>query len=132
MSYMYKAALYCTPCGESICIQLRAEHKAPTDELDYATFDSDDFPKLADTRHNESDSPDHCERCRTFLHNPLTSEGYRYAKEQLDRTGATSTGALTDTLREWAAWYDFTYWTAEDCADDMGSKVPGWYSREAY
>jgi hypothetical protein len=132
MAYIFQADTYCDKCGDAICEHIRANGKAPEDDMDHSSFDSDEFPKSYDARHEESDSPSHCGKCGKFLLNPLTSDGYRYVKDYLDGTGATKLITLRDTPRSWANWYDFQYWDAEDCEDDGRHTVPGWYSREMY
>src|SRR5215467_10073467 len=104
MGYIYQADVYCEDCGEVIRKQLRADGKAPEDELDHYSYDSDDFPKDADIEHEESDSPQHCAGCDKFLHNPLTSHGYRYVQEELNETGLRSMyqGNMNIALKTWA------------------------------
>lgn len=131
MGYIFNADVYCNECGESIRKSLRAT--APVDALDHSSYDSVDYPKEADVEHEESDVPEHCAGCRKFLHNPLTLAGYRYVQEKLTATGLKSRyqGNMPIALKEWAGWYDFTYWTAEDCQDDNRRQTAGWYSSEA-
>lgn len=134
MGYIYQADVYCEKCGREIRAELRAAGKAPEDELDHTSYDSDAYPKDADVERDESDTPGHCAKCGEFLHNPLTSAGYQNVKEQLDGAGVTESGKLSGALAAWASWYGFSYWTAEDCAEEMrrGREVQGWYSDEAY
>ncbi len=56
-------------------------------------YDSDEHPKgpYSDGG-GESDSPQHCASCGTFLENPLTDEGVEYVRESGNR--------------EWADFYD--------------------------
>ena len=130
MGYIYKADVYCDACGDALRAQLASV--APEDTLDHSSYDSDDYPKAADVEHDESDVPEHCARCGKFLHNPLTSAGYRNIKERLDSTDKSRKSELDPVMQAWANWYGFTYWTAEDCADDKRHSTPGWYSPEAY
>ena len=138
MGYIYQADVYCENCGESIRKQLRAEGKAPEDELDHYTYDSDDFPKDAQVEREESDSPQYCAKCGEFLHNPLTSEGYTRVQEQLNGWTAQTNcksiyqGSCPIHLKVVASWYDFSYWTKQDCEDDRRHSEPGWYSPQAY
>lgn len=137
MGYIYQADVYCNKCGDAIRAELKAQGKAPEDELDHYSYDSDDYPKDADIEHEESDIPEHCAKCGEFMHNPLTSEGYRYVQSALnDLPALTSFRTLRDGghefLVEWASWYSFEYWTTEDCADDGRHSVAGWYSDEAF
>lgn len=80
--FMFKAALYCAPCGEKIRVDLDAAGKRPADVDSESSFDSDDYPKgpFAD---GEADSPQHCDACNAFLENSLTSEGEAYLAEQI-------------------------------------------------
>ena len=98
--------------------------------MDYSSYDSDDYPKS--TLIGESDSPEHCNGCGVFLHNELTGDGYRYVQEKLNATGLTSiyVGSMSIALKEWATWYTFDYWTAEECAEDGRHQAAGWYSQE--
>ena len=134
MGYIYRADVYCEHCGKAIRADLKTNGLAPEDELDHYSYDSDDYPKDAQVEREESDSPQHCAGCGKFLHNPLTSEGYRYVQEKLNATGLKSIyqGNMSIALKEWASWYSFVYWTVEDCKDDGRHTVPGWYSTEAY
>jgi hypothetical protein len=132
MGYIYKADVYCQSCGDAIRVKLAAT--APVDPLDHHSYDSDDYPKEASVERDEADCPQHCGKCGEFLRNPLTSEGYRYVQEALNATKLPSIyiGNMPVALKAWASWYDFTYWTAEDCADDGRHQTPGWYSQESY
>ena len=136
MGYIYQAETYCEDCGKAIREQLK--DSAPEDTLNHSSYDSDYYPKDADVEHDESDCPEHCASCGEFLHNPLTSAGYRYVAEKLNefRDSVKSIAKFDNSnhpaLGEWARWYGFTYWTAEDCADDGRHSEPGWYSQEAY
>lgn len=130
MGYIYQADVYCDDCGNAIREQLKAT--APEDALDHSSYDSDDYPKDADVEHDESDCPEHCAKCNKFFHNPLTVAGYQYVQEKLNETGLKSIyqGNMSIALKEWASWYGFSYWTAEDCADSVRHGIPGWYSDE--
>jgi hypothetical protein len=83
-AYMFQAALYCAPCGESIRARLTAEGKAPENPMDEHSFDSDDFPKgpFPDGG-GEADSEQHCDACAEALDNPLTDDGQRARAERL-------------------------------------------------
>lgn len=133
MGYIYKADVYCDDCGGMLRASLQSKPEdVPVDVLDHYSYDSDDYPKEADIENKESDYPQHCAACHVFLQNPLTSEGYDYVKEKLNETGMQSIyqGNVSISLKEWATWYNFTYWTAEDCADDSRHATPGWYSSD--
>jgi hypothetical protein len=88
-AYIYAAALLCASCGEAQRKHLDeafAENGAApgTDE-----DDSDRYPQgpYADGG-GESDSPQHCDQCGTFLYNPLTGDGYAYLRAQAEMAGA--------------------------------------------
>lgn len=136
MGYVYQADTYCNDCGNEIRKELA--NSAPEDPLDHHSYDSDDYPKDANLEREEADIPQHCAKCGEFLHNPLTSEGYKYVQSALNefRTSVTSLARFASSnhphLAEWGNWYGFTYWTDEDCKDDGRHDRAGWYSSEAY
>lgn len=139
MSYIYQADVYCDECGKAICDDIEANHSdlVPADTWDQSSYDSDDYPKSADLENEESDCPEHCAQCHICFENPLTSAGYKYVQERLNALPAlTSLLKLREAghgvLADWASWYSFTYWDAEDCEDDSRHTTPGWYSSEAY
>ena len=89
--YMFQGALLCENCGLDVQDNLRKKGKAPEDEDDEESFDSDDFPKgpfgdgggEADTIHH-CDSNEEClnaiklpcgSKIGAWLGNSLTSEG---------------------------------------------------------
>lgn len=130
--YIYQADVYCGHCGDAICGSLTAQGKAPLDSMDQSSYDSDDYPKSADVE-CESDTPQYCGGCEVFLSNSLTSSGYAYVKDALDETDAVKVSQLSEVLQEWAGWYNFRYWDAEDCSDGLDTtRKPGWYSDESY
>ena len=140
MGFVYQADTYCDDCGDNIRGKLHAQGLAPEDTMDHTSYDSADFPKGADVEHEESDIPNHCAQCGKMLHNPLTSEGYKYVRAALSELPAlTSITKLQNAghsyLADWASWYSFRYWDREDCDDyfqDERKRVPGWYSNEAF
>ena len=89
--YMFQGSLYCEDCGRDIQDKIREEGKAPEDESDEESFDSDDFPKGPFSGGGgEADSIHHCDSNETCLNaielpckskigawlgNDLTSEG---------------------------------------------------------
>jgi hypothetical protein len=89
--YMFQGSLYCEDCGRDIQDKIREEGKAPEEEDDEESFDSDDFPKgpFGDGG-GEADSIHHCDsngeclnaiklpcgsKIGAWLGNDLTSEG---------------------------------------------------------
>lgn len=94
MAAIYQADIWCTECANLIRERLRSEGKAPEDENDNYSYDSDDFPKWAGDD-EESDSPTHCgshEDCVNAeilpsgrkigcLMGSLTEDGVNYVRE---------------------------------------------------
>lgn len=139
--YIYQADAYCGTCGDAICQSLTAQNKAPKDTMDHASFDSDDFPKSADVCGEESDNPEHCATCGEFLRNPLTSAGYAYVTKAINTrpmrplaNGLERPDIITQQwLIDWASWYGYRYYDAEDIADSLKAyRTPGWYSDEEF
>lgn len=100
--YLYQASLLCEDCGEEIRADLRKSGKAPDDEDDDESFDSDDFPKgpFADGG-GEADGVQHCDsnaKCRNsitlpcgskigaWLGNDLTDDGARKLAESIRKS----------------------------------------------
>lgn len=97
--YMFQGALYCKDCGQSIQKEIQEEGKAPMDEKDEESFDSDDFPKGPfEDGGGEADGPHHCDnlaRCLNaielpcgskigaWLGNDLTNEGARWLSDSI-------------------------------------------------
>ncbi len=104
-AYMYRAALLCESCGEAERERLRIAGRAPEDEEDESSFDSDEFPKgpYGDGG-GEADTPQHCDVCGVFLENPLTGEGAEYVEGALAEFLLEGRGAA-DVLQEWARHY---------------------------
>jgi hypothetical protein len=90
-AYMFQGSLYCEDCGRDIQDTLRKKGKAPENEDNEESFDSDDFPKgpFGDGG-GEADSIHHCDsngeclnaiklpcgsKIGAWLGNDLTSEG---------------------------------------------------------
>jgi hypothetical protein len=96
--YLYKASLYCAPCGQAIKNALDDSGQAPADPSNEYTFDSDDYPKGPyPDGGGESDSPQHCDACGVFLNNPLTQDGELYVIEAVsERPRAAWSAALVD------------------------------------
>lgn len=92
--YVYSGELLCDDCGGDIVQTLVAE--CIDDD-----GDSCHFPQMELI--SESDTPDHCARCQTFLQNPLTHDGMAYVQRALDE----NTGK-PEVLRQWAKHYGFS------------------------
>ena len=97
--YMFQGALLCEDCGRDVQDNLRKMGKAPEDEDDEESFDSDDFPKgpFSDGG-GEADSIHHCDsngeclnaiklpcgsKIGAWLGNSLTSEGDEWLAESI-------------------------------------------------
>jgi hypothetical protein len=89
--YAYQADTYCEPCAVK-----RQEGIIAAGGQD--TGDSDDFPQ-GPYFDQESDAPEHCADCHTFLRNPLTQAGYDYVRE---RAADNPNGR---SLQEWLDYY---------------------------
>lgn len=87
-AYLYRAALYCSNCGDQIIKRLKEEGKAPADPDDEYSFDSDNYPKGPFSNGGgEADSPQHCDGCQVFLENPLTGDGLDYVISAIRQAG---------------------------------------------
>ena len=78
LAYVFQAALLCEECARKrINVLLAGSSRELAD-----TGDSDAFPQgpYADGG-GEADAPNHCDHCRVFLENPLTSDGEEYVRE---------------------------------------------------
>jgi hypothetical protein len=74
--FVYQSEVWCDDCGKQLCDALRDAGKAPENELDETSFDSDDFPKEASDDDN-SDSPTHCASNEDCLNHERLSDGRR-------------------------------------------------------
>ena len=97
--YMFQGSLYCEDCGRDIQDKIREEGKAPEDESDEESFDSNDFPKgPLSGGGGEADSIHHCDsngeclnaiklpcgsKIGAWLGNDLTGEGDRWLAESI-------------------------------------------------
>ena len=99
--YMFQGALYCEDCGQAIQEEIRQDGKAPEDEDDERSFDSDDFPKgpFGDGG-GEADSIHHCdsnERCLNAIELPCKSKIGAWLGNDLTSEGAQW---LSDSIKE--------------------------------
>jgi hypothetical protein len=116
-AYIYRAALYCGPCGEDI--RKRVPLPPHADALNESSYDSDDWPMGPfDDGGGEADSPQHCDACGVFLRNPLTDDGREYVRGKLAPYIAPDDGeepdpqlvadrATDDGRPALAAWIEF-------------------------
>ena len=127
-AYIYCAALYCEDCGDSIKSDLMG---SALDDGDSGSYPQGPYSDGG----GESDCPDHCDSCRLFLENPLTSYGYDYVRELLLDHAETGRGAA-DVLAEWRVFYDMddgldefvdsyiecALWSSNDESDESGGE----------
>lgn len=101
-AYMYQAALYCEKCGKDIKDRLDAEGNTPENPNNESTYDSDEYPKgpIPDGG-GEADSYQHCDDCKEFLGNTLTSDGIDYSLEALKEYVQSDSGNA-EVLDTWA------------------------------
>lgn len=106
-AYVYRAALWCERCVQSICGGLAFPTYAnPNDET---TWDSDDYPKGPyPNGGEEADTPQHCDGCGKFLKNPLTDDGRAYVREALANHVNAGSG-LKMVLDQWSHFYDIPW-----------------------
>jgi len=103
--FIYNGALYCEVCGDKIIEELTSHGIPPGD-------DSESWPQGHPSGGGESDTPEHCDECRVFLENPLTSEGVGYVEEAvLDALVCAKQAAplgrpLSDSVA-WSVWREF-------------------------
>jgi hypothetical protein len=95
MAFIYAADIYCDSCGLDIRDELTNSGKAPEHPENEATYDSDEYPKLADDD-AETDSPQHCGSHADCLEADNLSDGSRVGK----LIGTNLTDAGVDYVRE--------------------------------
>ncbi|RWX70439.1 hypothetical protein EN780_03325 [Mesorhizobium sp. M4B.F.Ca.ET.089.01.1.1] len=100
-AYVYQAALYCPTCAERIrerlCIEAGASAQLMETGCDSYAYPQGPYGQGG----GEADCPQHCDACSRFLENPLTSDGYAYAREKL----AEGRGNAA-VLEAWRAFYE--------------------------
>lgn len=138
MAGIYNADIFCDSCingiKEDICTDLWSEsfgNETPdgvaiTDfesweeldnhlrDMDESLYDSDEYPKYCSDS-EESDTPQHCGGCGTFLGNDLTTYGNDYVREAVNEdleSGCTDSVAIS----EWMPFYDYLDYM-EQCAN---------------
>jgi hypothetical protein len=76
-AYIYHASLYCEPCGEAIPDGFTPRERiARHQSEDSNVWPQGPYPDGG----GKADSPQHCDACGVFLRNPLTADGYAYAR----------------------------------------------------
>jgi len=104
-AYIYCAALYCDECANRIKERLTA----PADVEDESSYDSDAYPKgpYLDGG-GEADTPQHCDSCHIFLHNPLTGDGSTYVRDAFGEFVELGRGRL-EVLADWIREYPYEF-----------------------
>ena len=75
-AYVFQAALLCEDCAETTMQSLEKAGK-PSD----GWGDSENWPQGPyEDGGGEADTPQHCDHCRIFLENPLTTDGEEYVR----------------------------------------------------
>jgi len=124
MGAIYEADVWCDDCASKIKSRIASECRGTgtiidhvdnddlvelLDDIDEREYDSDEYPKHYDEDTEESDCPQHCADCGTFLENPLTTDGADYVREaviEAIESGRDDSVALT----EWFPYYDWIDW----------------------
>src|SRR6516165_1996051 len=122
-AYIYKAGLWCRLCVIKALVAARkaapgAIDMSPAEALQQivsangftreSDYDGDDLPKGPYAQGGgEADTPQHCEGCRQFLGNPLTSDGMLWVEGAIRDylTTRNPIAVTTDTVNEWADFY---------------------------
>ena len=122
-AYICKAGLWCGPCVIKALVAARkaapgAIDMSPAEALQQIVsangftreshYDSEDLPKGPYAQGGgEADTPQHCEGCRQFLGNPLTSDGMLWVEGAIRDylTTRNPIAVTTDTVNEWADFY---------------------------
>lgn len=103
-AYIYRAALYCEDCAP----RRSGEHPAlpaPVRPHWGPCGDSDCCPQGPyPNGGGESDYPQHCDACRTFLENPLTDDGRAYVEEAIELFDHDESGDAA-VINEWREFY---------------------------
>lgn len=101
-AYIYQAALYCEECAEEIRGELIDAGIGESD-------DSETWPQgpFADGG-GEADVPQHCDRCREFLANPLTSDGFDYVLAKVADFVSRPGAGNPDVIHAWIDYYGIT------------------------
>lgn len=107
-AYVFQADLLCEGCGKVAKNELDAAGRKPADVTNEATFDSDEYPKGPYAEGGgETDCPQHCHSCSTYLGAPLTQEGIEYVLEKVRehcvaRIAGSRYAGDADVLKLWA------------------------------
>jgi hypothetical protein len=102
-AYIFHAAFLCEDCAAKVKAQTPLPEGA--DPSNEATWDSDDYPKGPFLHGGgESDGPEHCAHCSTFLENPLTEHGEAYVRVAVNEKVGDQ-----KVLAEWKSFYDYLF-----------------------
>ena len=101
-AYIYRAALYCEDCAESIGKVCHVEHHGGN------------INNLCDSEctpigphpfgGGEADTPQHCDTCGLFLENPLTDDGIKYTRDEIAFVIAEP-GPSSGIIDTWRTFY---------------------------
>ncbi len=98
--YIFEAAFWCGECTQEIKLDLQTPTFDGFDPDNELSYDSDEWPKGPfDMSLEESDTPEHCDRCGLFLENPLTSYGGDYVREAI----------LMEEIPAWRTFYSYLW-----------------------
>jgi len=97
-TYIFQAACYCEDCAKKIKEE-NLEHQD--------SEDSENYPQgpYWESR-SEADTPQHCDGCKIFLENRLTSDGFDYVCEIIIKS--LHDKKISKVVKEWIEYYDFT------------------------
>lgn len=146
--FIYQADVWCYDDGEAIREKLRRSDKAPPDEDDERSFDSDDYPKGPyDGEREEADSPQHCaagadclnaevlhdgSEIGQWLENPLTEYGLKHLRgEVLNLLRGTRIRGSAAVLEFWRNAYADEIGTLHEVAVGEETVYQGFDDREA-
>lgn len=102
--YIYQADIYCSDCARGIQYDIRESCARDYTTPDFE--DSDNWPQGPyPDGGGEADCPQHCGACQVFLENPLTGDGYKYARELLAEHYENGRGGF-EVLIQWRDFYD--------------------------
>lgn len=104
-AYIYQASLLCEPCAWRVSAQLNSTTLQNTPDTSWEYQDSDHFPQGPyPNGGGESDNPQHCDICGTFLENPLTGDGEQHVIEAIQDDKGNQA-----VLETWQEFYNYLF-----------------------